>query len=424
VTGLAAGWASGHPIFEAQENPGGICSSYYVRPGERERLSRRPADGETYRFEVGGGHWIFGGDPAVLRMIRRLTPMRSYSRHSGIYFPEEDLYVPYPIQDHLHALDQATAARALEEMMNPGEDASTMRSWLESNFGAALCEKFFFPFHAAYTAGLYEEIAPQDAYKSPVDRERVSSGALGPPPAAGYNTTFLYPENGLDELARGLAGRCEIHFGKRVEHIDARQRLVHFDDGSRLKYRNLLSTLPLNRTLELAGLGLPGRPPPYTSVVVLNLGARRGERLSDHQWLYVPRSRSGFHRVGVYSNVDRSFLPVSSRETNDRASLYVERACRSALSPEEVQAYVESSARELQDWGLVGEVEVADPTWIDVAYTWAWPGSTWRDSALARLEEHEIHQVGRYARWNFQGIADSIRDGLRAGAACEGSRAG
>jgi len=35
MTGLAAGRASGFPVYEAEETPGGICSSYYVRPGER-----------------------------------------------------------------------------------------------------------------------------------------------------------------------------------------------------------------------------------------------------------------------------------------------------------------------------------------------------------------------------------------------------
>ena len=32
------------------------------------------------------------------------------------------------------------------------------------------------------------------------------------------------------------------------------------------------------------------------------------------------------------------------------------------------------------------------------------------------MEEHGIYQVGRYGRWIFQGIADSIKDGFFAGA--------
>ena len=63
MTGLAAGLVSGLPVYEAEETSGGICSSYYVQPGSRERLHTQPTDGEAYRFEIGGGHWIFGGDP-------------------------------------------------------------------------------------------------------------------------------------------------------------------------------------------------------------------------------------------------------------------------------------------------------------------------------------------------------------------------
>ena len=72
---------------------------------------------------------------------------------------------------------------------------------------------------------------------------------------------------------------------------------------------------------------------------------------------------------------------------------------------------------ELQEWGWIDAVEVSDPTWIDVAYTWSWPSSLWKQQALAILQRHGIYQIGRYARWMFQGIADSIRDGLLAGGA-------
>ena len=72
--------------------------------------------------------------------------------------------------------------------------------------------------------------------------------------------------------------------------------------------------------------------------------------------------------------------------------------------------------KELQAWDWIGEVDVLDPTWIEVAYTWSWAGSPWRQQALSVLEQHDICQVGRYGRWVFQGIADSIRDGLMVGA--------
>jgi len=53
-----------------------------------------------------------------------------------------------------------------------------------------------------------------------------------------------------------------------------------------------------------------------------------------------------------------------------------------------------------------------DPVWVEAAYTWAWPDSKWKEKAIALLKEHNIYQIGRYGRWKFQGIAESIREGL------------
>ena len=100
-------------------------------------------------------------------------------------------------------------------------------------------------------------------------------------------------------------------------------------------------------------------------------------------------------------------------------SIYVERAYQGGHKPEpeEITAVCQGITEELLEWGFISKTEVVDPTWIDIAYTWAWPGSTWRQSALESLQQRDIYQVGRYGRWGFQGIADSIRDGFVVGTA-------
>jgi len=65
----------------------------------------------------------------------------------------------------------------------------------------------------------------------------------------------------------------------------------------------------------------------------------------------------------------------------------------------------------------VGRTEVVHPSWVDVAYTWRFPGSRWRERAIEALAGIGIQQVGRYARWQFQGIADSIQEGFETGEA-------
>lgn len=419
VTGLAAGCVSGLPVFEAAKRPGGICSSYYVRPGDRERLPAPPSDGEAYRFEVGGGHWIFGGDVTVLRFIDALTKTRRYARKSGVWFSDTSRYVPYPLQNHLRLLPPEMASQALREMVERRAPASpTMQSWLLASFGPTLCQLFFDPFHELYTSGLHRQIAAQDGQKSPVDLASVIAGAFGDVASAGYNTTYSYPTDGLDALTGGMAARCDVRYGKRATKIDVGAKQVLFADGSLERYEALICTLPLDQTMAMADLKVDEAPDPATSVLVLNLGAQRGLRCPDDHWLYHPRTRSGFHRVGFYSNVDDTFLPRSSRGKQSHVGIYVERSFRAGQRPSDVelQAYSEAVITELTDWGFISGLEVVDPTWIDVAYTWSMPGSHWKPKALACLHSHDIYMVGRYARWAFQGIAESIRDGFYAGA--------
>jgi protoporphyrinogen oxidase len=417
MSGLAAGLASGAPVLEAQGHPGGICASYALgRDGRFEGLAQPGAD--AYRFERGGGHWIWGGDPSVLELIGRFGELRAYSRRAAVHLPDRDLLVPYPLQAHLDALEADEAERARRELAaGGGRPATTLRDWLRAQFGDTLCDLFFEPFHDLYTAGLTGEIAPQDPAKSPSTTR-----------PDGYNASFLYPANGLAAVAAGLAERCDVRYGAKVVRVDPGRRRVDLADGTYASYARLLSTLPLDDMLAMTGLDAGREPDPHTSVLVVNIGARRGPRCPDVHWAYLPRSNGGFHRVGFYSNVDEDFLPPAVRGRGSHVAAYVERAFRAGRRPSrpECEELAAAFCAELEDWGWIESPEVVDPTWIEVAYTWRRPGSTWREDGIAALAEHDIRQVGRYATWaesvREQSLARSIGDGLKAGAGVTASR--
>lgn len=404
ITGLSAGVRTGKQIYEAKDTPGGICKSYYVTPDGKKSEFRN--NDESYRFEMGGGHWIFGADDGVLDFIDKLSPVRSYERRSAVYFPDLDLYVPYPLQNHLSHLPMGVARKALDEITNSDHagEPSSLAGWLELHFGKTLCELFFFPFHQSYTAGLFTEIEPQDKYKTPVDRQQIIDGFKGRTKPVGYNARFVYPQKGLDDLMRNMAGQCRVAYQKEVTRIDAGRKEILFGDGTGAKYKTIISTLPLNRAVELAGISVQEREPPYTSVLVVNVGAERGSKCPDYHWLYIPKSNAGFH-----------FLPRSSRKDNNRVCIYVEKAYLPGERPddEQIKRLCNEVTEKLQGWEFIGEPEVIDPTWVEVAYTWSYPGSNWREKALRLLRERGINQIGRYGLWRFQGIAESIEDGLQ-----------
>ena len=150
MTGLAAGLCSQLPVYEGSEFPGGICSSYYVRPGDSKRLRSEPDDGGAYRFETGGGHWIFGGSALVKRMIHSMTPVRTYTRRSAVYLPKLELFIPYPIQNHLRYLSADLAEKALCEMIEQSilnNPSKTIAEVLRQHLGRTLSELVFEPFH-------------------------------------------------------------------------------------------------------------------------------------------------------------------------------------------------------------------------------------------------------------------------------------
>lgn len=413
MTGLSAGIHTGLSVYEAEETPGGICSSYYMVPGDPRRYTHPSDKTNFYRFEYGGGHWIFGGDLDLLAFIERFSPLKKYARSSAVFLPDSSSYVPYPLQYHLSFVEKNLREKALDELMAEGSGAiRTMADWVRIQFGPSLNDLFFGPFHELYTAGLWTSIRPQDNYKTPLDKNLVRQGARGQTPDIGYNAEFVYPAEGLDHLALKMADVCTIHYGHRVVGIDVERQQVEFAGGKKLPFEQIYSTLPLSHMIKMAGLSLNQPADPHTSVLVLNIGAHRGPHCPDEHWIYVPQSASGFHRVGFYSNVDAHFVPHSNP---DRVSLYIERAFLPEEKPtlEQIMLYKQEVEKELQDWGMIGEVEVNDATWVDVAYTWSWPGSTWIDEATSRLKEHNITMLGRYGRWHFQGIAASIKEGMR-----------
>ena len=82
ITGLSAGMKNGFEIYEAKSISGGICASYYIGLDGKKYFHRE--NEETYHFEIGGGHWIFGGDKKILDLINFLTPTEKYERNLSV----------------------------------------------------------------------------------------------------------------------------------------------------------------------------------------------------------------------------------------------------------------------------------------------------------------------------------------------------
>ncbi len=152
ATGLAAGYTARAPIFEAYDIPGGICASYYIDQESKIRSSKRLTNQDDYRFELGGGHWIFGGDSFVLDFLSVYDKLISHQRNSAVFMPKYSIIAPYPLQNNLIYLPLDIKQSAEAEQVFPiTENVKTLKQWLLASFGETLCSIFFFPFHQLYS---------------------------------------------------------------------------------------------------------------------------------------------------------------------------------------------------------------------------------------------------------------------------------
>lgn len=359
-TGLAAGIKTKAPIYEASEHAGGICRSYHK---------------DGFEFATGGGHWVFGKNKGY-DYIKSLVPLNEYKRKASVYYNAK---FPYPFQ--------TTAQKNID--WNDG----SLKHWLTYKFGIEQSNLFFHPFNEKYTAGLYNEVIQDDEYKTP------------PAGGVGFVSVFSDPVGGLGIVVDKMAEKCHITYKKRAVKINTEAKSVLFEDNEVVWYDKLISTIPLNQLLWMCGkrdFDLP-----YSSVLVLNIGAEPDVNLPDDHWLYVPFCKTNFYRIGFYSNVD------SSKAPEGMVSLSVEMAFPAEYDYEDLDIpfITQEVIKELQAWRFIGKVITTDPTWVKTAYTWL------RDKDEAKkniewLKERDIVSTGRYGKWKFQGFTQSIADGL------------
>lgn len=406
-SGLGAGYDSDIPVFEASNHPGGICRSYYVQATGCDTESS-----DKFRFEKGGGHWIFDKNPEVLNIFNQHASLQTYTKKSSVFFCQSDLKIPAPVQFHVEMFPKSISDKIRSEVENlPQKEQSmediTFDKWLLSKFGKTLCELFFFPFNDRYTSGYYTSIAPQDLYKT--------SGRVLRSPSdnnTSYNQKFFYPEGGLDLLSDKLSSHCRMHYGHCADLIDMDSGEIRFTNGAAVGYEKLISTLPLNIMNQLTGFSESGNEP-YTSVMVINAAVQKGVKYPDDHWIYCPDSRSGFHRIGFYSNVSDSFVPKD--RSDGTASIYIEHAFRGGEMPssDQIERLTKNTLNELKEWEYVSTVESMDVNWIPIAYTWSRPGLNRTGKSIERLSSSGIYQVGRFACWKFQGLGKSFMDGMQ-----------
>ena len=245
---------------------------------------------------------------------------------------------------------------------------------------------------------------------------------------------------GIEALPRALAESVpseRVALERPVAEIDLGRHLVIMEDGARVRYERLISTLPLpvlgrfvrggpaDRVADLAGRVKGNR------VHTVNIGLRGNELgpITDMHWVYFPEEDFPFHRLSLPHRFSSSMVPSGD------GSLQLE-VSESSYRPVEKDSLVERCLAALVRLGVLGEgdaapaedggrIRLTEIVTLDPAYVIYHLRHRETIGALKEaLASVGVVTAGRFGEWEYFNMDHSIMSGKAAAEVVLGSREG
>ena len=286
IAGISAAWhlqqkGQQSVILEKDDDWGGLCG-YFVIDG--------------FRFDR-FVHFSFTPDEKTAALFEESSPLYAHPPVSYNYW--HGYWLKHPAQNNLAPLPTEEKVRIIEDFVNRSRkepaDISRYDEWLRVQYGNYFAEHFPFAYTRKYWGHEASELETRwvgnRLHVSPLGE--VLRGAFAEQEENFYYTSFMkYPKKGgfrsiLDRCREGL----DIRFRKKVVAIEPRDQTVCLQDGSRLSYARLFSSLPLPEMVRL----VPDCPEEvqeaaaqltWTCGYQISLGFNRAD-VAKHLWFYV-----------------------------------------------------------------------------------------------------------------------------------------
>jgi len=423
IGGGLAGVSAGHHlleyepvVLEKESAIGGLCRSF-------------TQDGFTFDCT---GHLIHLKNQYTKDLIARLLPnaFDAHERLAAIY--SKSTVTPYPFQANTYGLPPEVIKECVvgfvESMQANGNGSpKNFHDWVLRTFGTGIAKHFMLPYNEKFWKQDLRNITSDwVSWSIPKPTlEEVVNGALGlTNKGMGYNPKFIYPRNGgIDCLPQALARPVKkVYTNQTVEYIDPKKKYVRLASGMEEPYDFLISTLPLPLAYRMLkdtpdDLKFDAQRLNAISILNINIGIDR-PHVSDQHWIYFPEDQYVFSRVGFPMNFSKSVAPEGT------SSIYIEITHPANESPNVEEAY-ERSIQDLQKCGLLHPGDrILTRHVLDIRYAYVVFDDHRQahvQSLIDYLESRDIYTAGRYGRWEYFSMEDSILSGKKAAEAVTSS---
>ena len=283
IAGLGAAHAAiaagSHPVvFEARERAGGLLDNIVI-------------DGFVFDTAV---HLSFAKEPEVREVFDR-TPYITHDPKALCW--DAPVWLKHPIQTNMALLPLAEKVELIAGLA--GNKATgrvrNYHDWLVHQYGEPIAKRW----HLLYTEKYWTIPASQLGTKwigsrlRQADLAEVIAGALTTDtPNQYYVSEMRYPKDGgYRAFVQPLIDQADIRYSHSVARVLPKKKTIEFENGKTVRYRKLISTIPLPRLVEM----MPSAPKSVTAAAstlfatridLISIGFRR-PRVSPALWFYI-----------------------------------------------------------------------------------------------------------------------------------------
>ncbi|MHC4396597.1 MAG: protoporphyrinogen/coproporphyrinogen oxidase [Planctomycetota bacterium] len=376
-------------IIEKDPEIGGYCKTTHQ-------------DGFVWDY---AGHFFHFRDPEIKKqLVDAMTPesVMEVKRNSKISYKSK--LIDYPFQKNIHQLPFEEFIECLYDLYfrDNKDRQDNFEEMLYSEFGKSITEKFLIPYNEkVYACSLNElESGAMGRFFPHANIDEIIRNFRYPDNAS-YNATFLYPKDGVMEFVKVLAEgviRANIATTEEVTKIDIREKTAH-TSRRKIRYEYLISSVPFNSLLEMAGCDYKKETLSWNKVLVFNLGFNAKGPKGIH-WIYFPEKEYRFYRVGFYDNILQS----------ERMSLYIEVGMKPDCDVD-VEKELDCVLADLKKAGILGQQELvcSQTVVMNPAYVHISKASEALFSNMSNtLGMKDVYTLGRYGRWGYCSMEDCI----------------
>ena len=356
------------------------------------------------------------------------------------------VWIPHPAQTNLYAIPLTLRLKIIEEMKELKETSPTSstpkdyREWLCRNFGETFTQHFSEAYTLKYWTTPAENLATdwigKRVYKACA--AEVIQSADGPlDKQHHYINSVRYPKKGgFYSYIEKVEKTIHVAYQKKVSFISFDNKQVMFEDGSKVDYINLVSTLPLIELIIKSDapdeIKLEANKLNCTELLIVNVIADHGTVIPN-QWIYVYDTNMYSTRInftellsphngikgqtGIQVEVYFSSYKTASEDYESIAKKVILELISMKLIEKEssiisyhtkyikwANVIFDNQRRKAQeiifDWlttkGLKREYDDLEPM------------TTWDDKLIQPIQLGEIILAGRFSQWKYFWTEDCV----------------